>query len=186
MRKAPPPPIAASGSRSQCGLIGIITFRPMNIKRLLTIAVACATVVSSSLAQVAEEDGLLKEAANTIKTIWKEWMEKGDLVYDKIPAQSQAQYIGTWEGSFLEEDGEKPTKVALTLSSKGTWSSKSLRPEMKTGHWYLYDGMILLFESRISQDADLAFAVIQRGTKTCLLHADSPTGTVELHKTRLK
>ncbi|WP_050024990.1 hypothetical protein [Verrucomicrobium sp. BvORR034] len=158
----------------------------MNIKRLLTIAAACSTVVSSSPAQSAEEDLLLKEAAITIKAIWKEWMEKGELVYDKIPAKSHDQYVGTWKGSFLEEDGEEPTKVALTLSSNGTWSSTSLRPEMKAGHWYLYDGMILLFESPISQDADLAFAVIQRGAKTCLLHADSPTGTVELHKTRLK
>lgn len=158
----------------------------MNIKRLLTIAIACATVVSSLPAQSAEEDILLKEAAITIKAVWKEWMKKGDLVYDKIPAQSHTQYVGTWEGSFLEEDGEEPTKVAFTLSNKGTWSSTSLRPEMKAGHWYLYDGMILLFESRISQESDLAFAVIQRGAKTCLIHADSPTGIVELHKTRLK
>ncbi len=138
--------------------------------------------LSVQLAVGADQDIWLREAAHTIKAIWKEWMEKGDLVYDRIPPEQQPSFISVWHGSFREDSLADVTKIEIHLLADGTWVSKSLRPDMKQGHWYLHDGMILLFESAISETADLAFAIIRRGQKTLLIHADSPSGTVELAK----
>ena len=158
--------------------------------RILRLAVVCAAIASPLHASDETDDrnALLQEAAQTIKAIWKEWMEKGELVHDRVPLEQRTSYEGDWHGSFTEdEDGEsEPTKVGLLLRPDGTWASKTLRPDMANGHWYLHDSMILLFEAPLSPEADLAFAIISRERKVLLLHADSPTGTVELHKSKTK
>jgi hypothetical protein len=156
--------------------------------RILRLAVVCAALASPSHASDDNRDrnALLGEAARTIRAIWKEWMEKGELVHDRLRPDQQAGYEGDWSGSFTEDDESEPTKIGILLRPDGTWASKTLRPDMANGHWYLHDSMILLFEAPLSSEADLAFAIISRERKVLLLHADSPTGTVELHKSNTK
>jgi len=53
---------------------------------------------------------------------------------------------------------------------------------MNDGHWYLSDGMILLYEEAISKEANLASALITHGRKIRMLNADTPKGYVELER----
>lgn len=156
--------------------------------RLLRLAVACAAIASLSRAgdENGDQNALLQEAAQTIRAIWKDWMEKGELLRDRVSPEQRNSYEGNWSGSFTEDAESEPTKVDVLLRPDGTWASKTLRPDMSNGHWYLHDSIILLFESSLSPEADLAFAIISRDRKVLLIHADSPTGTVELCKPKTK
>lgn len=131
-------------------------------------------------AQEGDTDELLKSGAATIHKIWTDWMEKPELKYTKISKDFLPQIHGTWTGSYVEDDEKVILRVVLR--SDGTWISEVFRPDIKNGHWYLSDGMILLFESMISDDADLASALLFSKNKLRLLCADVEAGFVELIK----
>lgn len=107
-------------------------------------------------------------------------MEKPELKYTKISKDSLPQIHGTWTGSYVEDD--EKVILSVVLKSDGTWISEVFRPDMRDGHWYLSDGMILLFESKISDETKLASALLLSGNKLRLLYADVEAGFVELTK----
>ena len=117
--------------------------------RILCLAVVCAALPSPSHAsdKSGDRNALLGEAAQTIRAIWKEWMEKGELVHDRVRTDQQTSYEGVWSGTFTEDGESETTTIGILLRPDGTWASKTLRPDMANGHWYLHDSMILLFES---------------------------------------
>lgn len=127
-----------------------------------------------------DTDELLKSGAATIHKIWTDWMEKPELKYTKISKDSLSQIHGTWTGSYVEDD--EKVILSVVLKSDGTWISEVFRPDMRDGHWYLSDGMILLFESKISDETKLASALLLSGNKLRLLYADVEAGFVELTK----
>ena len=145
--------------------------------------VSCLTLAATLMpiwAQEADRGELLASGAATIHHIWTEWMEKPKLEYTRITDKSASELHGTWTGSYAE-DNEK-IDLSVTLNADGTWFSEVFRPDMKDGHWYLSDGMILLFEAKISDDADLASALTLHREKLRLLYADVEAGYVELTK----
>ena len=128
---------------------------------------------------------ILKEGAETIRLIWKEWMGKPDLKYKAITQDSLKIFFGKWNGEYEEYEAEKgDDKISLTLNlnSDGTWTSKEFRPDMKNGHWYLSEGMILLFEGKVNEDGDLSTALTLKDGHLNLLNADSKNGIVKLKK----
>ena len=150
----------------------------IKMKTLLCLALVAAAIPLSAKEDDTEE--ILKSGAATIHHIWTEWMEKPKLEYNRITKDTLTRLYGTWTASYPEEDEKVDLRV--TLKADGTWNSEIFRPGMKNGHWYLSDGMILLFESKISDDADLASALTLNGEKLRLLNADVEAGFVELTK----
>jgi len=151
-------------------------YQEMKLVLCITFIVALAPLS----AQEADKADLLKDGATTIHYIWTEWMEKPKLTYTKITKESLKSLYGDWVGSYVED--EDKVDLSVTVNATGTWSSKAFRADMKDGHWYLSDGMILLFESELSDDADLASALTMNGGKLRLLYADTERGFVELTK----
>ena len=131
-----------------------------------------------------ETDQILKGNAETIHLIWTEWMGKPKLTYKHLTKETLKSIWGDWKGTYIEFDGENNNKLpmSITIEANGTWSSKEFRPDMQKGHWYLSDGMILLFEAKVSDDADLASALIFKDGKLRLLYADAKGGEVILNK----
>lgn len=107
-------------------------------------------------------------------------MENPKLKYTKIADKTLKSLYGNWSGSYTE-DGEK-TIFTFELSPNGKWACEAFRPDMKDGHWYLSDGMLLLFESKLSDDAELASALTLNDGKFRLLNADTEASFVELTK----
>jgi len=108
-------------------------------------------------------------------------MGKPKLSYDRITKEILGSVCGQWMGSYLED--EKRVPVDLSLMANGSWASRSLRPDMKHGHWYLWDGMILLFEGPLfKKETDLFSDLTLRNGKLRLFLADAPKGYVKLER----
>jgi hypothetical protein len=150
-----------------------------NMKAVLLVA--CFAIVMPLGAKENDTEELLRTGVTTIEQIWTKWMGKPKLEYTPITAKSLPRLHGTWKGSYIEDD-EKKKDMQVILKSDGTWNSSAFRPDMKNGHWYLSSGMILLFESKVSANADLASALTLNEGKLRLLHADAKAGFVELTK----
>ena len=148
------------------------------MKSLVFIALAASVMPLS--AQEADHGDLVASGAATIHHIWTEWMEKPKLEYTRITKESAKDLHGTWKGSYVEDD--EKIDLSVTLNADGTWISQVFRPDMKDGHWYLGDGMILLFEAKLLDDDGLASALILNGGKLRLLYGDVEAGYVELTK----
>lgn len=128
----------------------------------------------------ADQEELLKSARAEVDGIWTNWMEMPKLTYDRITTNKLKSLYGQWAGSYAEADKTR-VNVDFRLKVDGTWSSESW-PDVDDGHWYLYEGLILLYEHPVSDEADCEFAVIMRRGKLRILSADAPRGYVELKK----
>ncbi|MEM1082598.1 MAG: hypothetical protein AAGI48_00620 [Verrucomicrobiota bacterium] len=154
------------------------------MKALLLIVIIGHHAASSSIAADESKedkvDQLLREGATAIHYIWTEWMGKPSLKYTKITEENLKSLYGNWSGSYSKDDEE--IAFIVSLSPRGKWTCEAFRPDMKNGHWYLSDGMLLLFESKIYDDANLASALTLNDGKLRLLNADTEAGFVELTK----
>lgn len=148
------------------------------MKTLLFIASAVTGM--PLLGQESDRADILASGAAMIHHIWTEWMEKPKLEYTRITEKSANGLHGTWTGWYVED--EEKIDLSVTLNPDGTWICQVFRPDIVDGHWYLSDGMVLLFETKISEDADLSSALILNGGKLRLLYADVEAGYVELTK----
>lgn len=148
----------------------------------------CASIISVALicssASAEDKATRLHEAAETIRYIWKEWMEKGKLKYDPIDAASLPKVHGNWTATYA--DDEEQVVLDFVVRADGTWSSKAFWPDMKKkGYWYLVEGMIVLVEGKIENDgSDLATAIILRKDVFYVMNADAPKGIIPLIKER--
>jgi hypothetical protein len=156
----------------------------MKMKHLFLAVAASVLAVPPILAQEESRNDdvaqLLKEGAATIHHVWTEWMEKPKLTDTKISEETLKSLHGTWSGSYT--DDEEKIELSLALQPDGRWICEAFRPEMNDGHYYLSDGMLLLFESEISDDSALASALALSEGKLRLLIADSEAGFAELTK----
>ena len=131
----------------------------------------------------------LDDGVATIREIWTEWLNKPPLE-SNIESRHLPEIAGNWVGE-IDLDG-KTMKLNIIVDQSGTWSSKVFRPEMKKGYWYLREGMILLYETKISDDSFLngspgvASALIQHKGKLCLLFAENESGYLKLVKEPIK
>jgi hypothetical protein len=143
----------------------------------------CIAIIVASTPLMAKEthtEELLKNGAQVIHYIWTEGLQNPKLEYAKISKQELPKIHGVWSGSYVE--GADRVNVAIILKEDGTWISEEFRPDMKDGHWYLCDGMLLLYESKISDKADLASALTKNEGKLRLIIAQVEGGYVELTK----
>lgn len=129
-----------------------------------------------------DKNTALHEGAETIRYMWKEWMKKGELRYDSLTESTLSKIQGNWIATYTGGDGEVVV-LDFVIHSDGTWSSKAFRPDMKRGHWYLTEGMVLLVEGKVEDEAsDLATAIILRKNEFYVLNADAPKGLIPMAK----
>ncbi len=127
-----------------------------------------------------QEQSMLNECRDQIHFIWTNWMGKPKLEYERISKEKLDLLCGVWEGVYL--DGGERLVLDLSLKPDGTWASRRFRPQMIDGHWYLVDGMILLYEEALSKEGTLASALTKHGATLRLIIAERPQGYVELKK----
>ena len=144
---------------------------------LLTFLAFSSLQAQEAKASVEE---LLKGGSASIHYIWKEWMEKPKLDYTKLTDETIKPLLGSWAGKFQMDDEE--LKIVFTLEENGQWSSTADWPELKTGFWYLSDGMILIYDSKISEDSEIVSALTVNGGKLRILFAEVEEGFVEVRK----
>ena len=132
-----------------------------------------------------DSDEILRSSAARIHITWTEVMQKPKLRYTKITKDTVKSLHGKWGGTYVEDGEEEKMELSIVLKADGGWTSEEFRPDMKDCHWYLSDGMLLLFESKISDGADiddLASALTLNDGKLRLILAEAEGFFVELTK----
>jgi hypothetical protein len=147
----------------------------------LAFIISLALVYTSAFAE--DRTARLHEATETIRYVWKEWMENGQLKYDPIAAPNLPKLHGNWTATYTDDDEQ--VALDFVVRADGTWSSKAFWPDMKDkGYWYLAEGMIVLVDGKIEDDSsDLATAIILRKDVFYVLNADAPKGIIPLNRT---
>ncbi len=129
----------------------------------------------------ADKEELLKNGRALVDGIWTNWMQMPKLTYDRITTNKLKSLYGQWNGSYKDDANTRQT-VDFLLNADGTWKSQQVRPDMADGHWYLCDGLLLLYEHPVSEDIDVEFAVIMRRGVLRILNADAPNGYLQLER----
>lgn len=163
-----------------------IVLHKHKMKRKMTIFI----LVAIALPLYADEkDALLKEGAKFTHRFWTDVLGKPKLTFDKILPEKLNKVLGSWKGRYIGR-GEKP-ELMFNLEKDGTWASKVVGPGMdeeeieeseQAGNWYLYEGMILLYESPIEKDAEWVSALFMEKEKLRLIVVLMERGYVELSR----
>jgi hypothetical protein len=141
-------------------------------------------VLLSSVCLAGDRNAWLEGEHQMVLYVWRDWMKKPSLKWSPISNEALGNFLGKWVGVL--DDGDAKVNLDLDLRKDGTWRSKEFRPRMKRGHWYLYKGMIQLYEAEISEMADFASVLFVRDKEFRLMDADATKGYVVLKKQAVK
>ena len=141
--------------------------------------------ITNCFGQDGDSKEALKNGVAAIREVWTEWLKKPPFE-SEINHRDLPEIVGIWVAE-IERDSKK-IELKIVVNQNGTWSSKVFRPEMKKGYWYLSEGIILLYESKISDDSchrgffGLASALFEHKGKLRLLYGENELGYLELVK----
>ena len=141
-----------------------------------------------------KKDDVLNDGVMFANSLWTEVLGKPKLKYKKITADQLGTLYGSWKGARLGPC-ENP-EILLVLKKDGTWERQQLGPDLdenevarsrKSAHWYLKEGMILLFGTKITEKSafeaeNFGSALTLEGDKLRLIDVLMQQGFVELTK----
>lgn len=118
-----------------------------------------------------DQYAFLRAAQAELQDGWEAWLGMPPLQCAPLSDSDLAMLHGTWSGSCSIK-GER-MQVRLTLGSDQTWSSDNFWGERKHPRWYLYEGLIYLFDGETATPQRLISALCPQPDGTFqLINAD--------------